>query len=278
MLPPKSIFRRMPSAIILSLRRLLGALGYANDSAELAFARLKDAARSYRLPSNGVTYEAAGWVPSNRLSIITDAWTCIDHLNRARKLVQRFPCGDPRPPEISPFLDALKPAMLIRNRIQHLDEDIFTGKNCVEGYPVLGAVSWADARGSGGHIRYSVSSGPTIDGGRMSNVELTDVDDAGDVVDFRLIAADQSVRFDEMMAALTDFMRAFEVTARRAVILAIHAAAVERGLSIEALRPHGVADMTNAMRMRRKPEGGWKCGHGDRFALVEVPPGLFDMQ
>src|SRR5208282_2817616 len=45
-----------------------------------------------------------------------------------------------------------------RNRIQHLDEDIFTGANCVEGYPVLGLVSWADGRALGGHIRYSISS------------------------------------------------------------------------------------------------------------------------
>ena len=95
MLPPTSIFRRMPGALTLSQRRLLGALAYANDSAELSFARLKEAARAYRLPTEGLGYEEAGWVPANRLSIITDAWACIDHLNRARKLVQRFPYADP---------------------------------------------------------------------------------------------------------------------------------------------------------------------------------------
>jgi hypothetical protein len=40
MLAPTSIFRRMPAALSLSLRRLLGALAYASDSAELSFTRL----------------------------------------------------------------------------------------------------------------------------------------------------------------------------------------------------------------------------------------------
>jgi hypothetical protein len=35
--------------------------------------------------------------------------------------------------------------------------------------------------------------------------------------------------------------------------------------------------MTMAIRMRRKPEGGWECGNGDGFAVVEVPPGSFDI-
>jgi hypothetical protein len=277
MVPPTSIFRRMPGAITLSQRRLLGALAYANDSAELSFARLKGAARAYRLPIEGLGYEEAGWVPANRLSIITDAWACIDHLNRALKLVRRFPCADPRPPEVRPFLDAMKPVALIRNRLQHLDEDIFKGAYCVDGNPVLGAVSWADARASGGHIRYSISSGPSIERGHMGGAQITDVDGAGDVVDFRLMAADQTVHLDEMMKALADFMGAFEVTVSRGVISALRGAALEKGVPLEGPHPHGIADMTMAMRMRRKPEGGWESGNGDSFAVVEVSPGSFDI-
>jgi len=264
----------MPSAIALAQRRLLGALAYANDSAELSFARLKEAARAHHLPTDGLGYEEAGWVPANRLSMITDAWACIDHLNRARKLVQRFPCDDPCPPEVGPFLDMTKPAASIRNRLQHLDDDIYKGANCVEGNPVLGAVSWADARASDGHVRYSISSGPSIDGGNMVSTQITDVDGAGDLVDFRLMAADQTVHFDEMMRALAAFMGMFEVTVRRAVISRLRAAAVEKGVPLEE-PPHGIADMTIAMKMRRKPEGGWECGDG--FAVVEVPPGTFNI-
>ncbi len=77
MLPPTSIFRRMPGALSLSVRRLLGALAYANDGAALSFARLKEVARLYRFPTAGLGYEDAGWVPVNRLSVITDAWASI---------------------------------------------------------------------------------------------------------------------------------------------------------------------------------------------------------
>jgi hypothetical protein len=278
MLPPTSIFRRMPAALSLSLRRLLGALAYANDSAELSFTRLKDAARAYRLPIDGLGYQEAGWVPANRLSIVTDAWACIDHLNRAHKLVNRFPFGDPRPPEVDPFLDAMKPAASIRHRIQHLDEDIFEGANCTEGNPVLGAVSWADARVSAGHIRYSISSGPSIDAGHWAKTHITDVDGAGDVVDFRLMAADQSVHLGDMMKALSDFMSAFEVTASHSALVGLRSAAMAKSSALEEPRPTGIADMTTAMRMRRKPEGGWECGNSDGFWLVEVPPGFFDIR
>jgi hypothetical protein len=40
MLPPDSILRRMPIALPLSMRRLMGALAYAYDAAELYYSRL----------------------------------------------------------------------------------------------------------------------------------------------------------------------------------------------------------------------------------------------
>jgi hypothetical protein len=277
MLPPTSIFRRMPGALALSQRRFLGALAYASDCAELSFERLRQAARAYSLPTSADGYEEAGWTPVNRLSIITDAWACVDHLNRARQLVKRSPYGDPRPAEVDPFLAATKPALDIRNRIQHLDEDIFTGANCVEGNPVMGAVSWADARNIGGHVRYSISSGPPIDGGLMAGSPLADVDGAGDVLDFALKAADQTIRLDEIMKALAAFMAAFEVTVERAVILGLREAAIRQGVSLHEPRPHGITDVTMAMRMRRKAEDGWEIGNGDGFGWVEVPVGSFDI-
>lgn len=277
MLPPTSIFRRMPGALALSQRRFLGALAYASDSAELSFDRLRQAARAYRLPTSADGYEEAGWTPANRLSIITDAWACVDHPNRARQLVKRSSYGSPRPPEVDPFLAATKPALDIRNRIQHLDEDIFTGANCVEGNPVVGAVSWADARILGGHIRYSISSGPSIDGGFMAGMQLADVDGAGDVLDFALKAADQTIHLDETMKALAAFMAAFEVTVSRAIAMGLREAAARQGASLQEPRPHGITDMTMAMRMTCTPEGGWLSGNGEAFVVVEVPPGSFDI-
>ncbi len=277
MLPPTSIFRRMPAALPLMQRRFLGALAYASDCAELSFARVKDSARAYHLPLDGLSHEEAGWVPARRLSIIADAWACVDHVNRARALVKRSPYGDPRPSEVDPFLAATKPALDIRNRIQHLEEDIFTGANCAEGNPVLGVVAWADARIAGGHVRYSISSGPTIDNGLMAWTTLVDVDGADDVLDFTLKAADRTIHLDETMKALADFMAEFEVTVTRAIISGLRETALQRGVSLQEPRPHGIADMTMAMRMRRKAAGGWECGDGDGFGLVEVPSGSFNI-
>lgn len=143
---------------------------------------------------------------------------------------------------------------------------------------MLGVASWADARASEGHIRYSVSSGPSIDSGHMGGAQIADVDGAGDVVNFRLTAPDQTVHLDEMMKILADFMGGFEVTASRAVISSLRAAAVAKGVSLEEPRPNGIADMTMAMRMRRKSGGGWEWGKDDVLAIVEVSPGCFDIR
>ena len=277
MLPATSIFRRMPGALELAQRRRLGALAYASDSAELSFQRLKEVARAYRFPGDDLTHEAAGWTPEHRLSIVTDAWACIDHLNRAKKLVQRFKVADPPPAEIGLFVHAMGPAAKIRNRLQHLDEDIFEGKNSVQGHPVLGTVSWSDKRVSTGHIRYSISSGPTIDGGLMAEVSTSDTPLTGDIVDVQLMAADQTVNLDDMMQALTEFMTAFEVLVFRAVLLAIRAAAEAQGVSLDQPRPTGISDMTTAIWLRDKTDAGWALTPDCMQMLVEVPLGAFDI-
>lgn len=278
MLSPTSIFRRIPLALPLAHRRLFGGLAYAYDGAELSFGRLREAARSYRLP-DAHDYDLAGWIPASRLSIIADAWTFVDHVNRARKLAGRLPMADPPPPEVAIFIAASKPANAIRNRLHHLDEDIFKGENLTEGHPVLGAVSWADARGDGGHVRYSIASGPSIDAGLIGKMQLTDVDGAGDVVDFRLMAGDRTAQLDELRNALVDFMGALEETVARRVRSSLRSAATEQGVSLERAGVHGIADMTMAVRMNAKPQGGgWTTRlEEDGFGRSEVPPGVIDL-
>ena len=267
----------MPGALALSQRRLLGALAYAYDGATFSFERLKTAARSYQFPEGGQPPQATGWSPENRLSIVIDVWSCVDHLSRAQKLVRRFPTAQTAPGEITTFLSAMRPASQIRNRIQHLDEDIFDGANSTEGHPVVGAVSWADARFEGGHIRYTVASGPSVDGGNTPTGSITDVDGVADVVDFRLTAADQSVSIDTLMSDLNTFMDWFELTMTRTVLSAMRDAAVAQGIPLTEPRPHGVTDMTMAMRLRRQEDGKWECKEGDVAAIVEVAPGAFDL-
>lgn len=270
----------MPGALELRQRRALGALAYAADSAELSYARLQNTARSYTLPLEGLTYEAAGWVPENRLSIITDAWSCIDHLHRAHYIVRRFDTAEPHPPEIRAFIGSMKPVKEMRNRIQHLDEDIFSGKNCVDGHPVLGSVSWTDARSENFIVHYSISSGQTIDGGIAAKTHLEADYKARDVCRFRLLAADRTLDIDLAMEALRNFIMEFEITVTRSIIFGLREACSARGISLDEPRPHGIADMTTAMRFWPKEEGVWtlRSGSADGFGLAEVPPGAFDLR
>jgi len=278
MLPATSIFRRMPFALPLAARRHFGALAYAHDSAELSFHRLKDAARSYQFPAEGLNHEAAGWIPASRLSIIADAWACIDHLSRVKELVQRFEVADPPPAEIVLFVNAVNPAAEIRDKLRRLDEEIFEGGNSVEGHPVLGTVSWSDTRSPKGLIRFSISSGPTIDGSLMAAVPVSGALQTGDIVDVQLTVADRTVNLDEMMEALADFMAKFETRVSRATLTGLLTAAQAQGVPLDEPQPHGVADMTLAVRTRGMTDAGWAPAPDDVKMLVEVPAGTFDMR
>jgi hypothetical protein len=275
MIQPNSIFRRMPKALPLSTRRLLGALAYAHDGAELSYLRMKEAARAYSMPmADSTPSPELGWTPENRLRIVSDSWACIDNLSRMRRLVTRFPYGDPRPPEVDLFLDVLKPAHDIRNRIQHLDEDIYAGKNCAEGHPVVGTVTWVDARFPDGHARYGISSGPTIDGGTMLKTRIGPPRVADDVGDFGLMAADQAINLDDLIEAARTFMVAFEVMMDRSVKSGVRAAAEAKGVPLDVAGSHWVCDMVTAMFFRQEGEA-WKLVQS--FGNVEVPPGVVDL-
>jgi len=255
------------------MRRLMGALAYAYDAAELYYGRLCASALAHKLPAPGATAPYLGWTPENRLRLVVDAWACIDHLARMEKLVLRFPYGDPRPPEVIEFLDKIVPARRIRNRIQHLDEDIFEGKNCNSGNPVLGAVSWTDGRFPLGHAQYSVSSGPTIDAGTAASWQVTPPKIPNTVSDFRLLAADQHVSIDDLVAAARSFVPVFERRLTSFVHGKILAWAGATGISVWATGKYWPCDMVGAIRFLPAEEGRFKVGQQECAFHVEVPPG-----
>lgn len=278
LLPPTSIFRCMPSILPLNLRRLLGAFAYAFDGAELSFARLRETAAQYVLPTPGMKPSPAQWHARNRLSIIVDAWAFIDHVSRVRKLVKRFPWDTPEPPiEVKDFLASTRSAD-IRNRLHHLDEDIFEGKNCVEGHPILGSVSWVDTRTPGGHTRFSISSGPTIDAGNWGGFRTDPITSSEPVCQFRLVASDREAALDELQAAARAFAQLLETSVRQSVDRAIVAEAPKRGKPPEQLCGSGVADMTMAFRLEPgDDENSGRIIPEQCHALVEVPPHTYKL-
>lgn len=276
MLNAQSFFRRIPTAISLSNRRLIGALAYAYDGADLSFRRMRETAQAYSLPREKGDAINSGWTPDNRLMIVSDAWGCIDNLNRVRRLVTRFTYEGSRPKEIEKILDDLKPANAIRNRIQHLDEDIFEGKFSTEGHPVFGAVTWVDSRMSDGHALFGVSSGPTIDAGKMLSRKITAPSVSNAVCDFELMASDQTVSVDQLMNAAHVFMVDFEETLRNGICAALRKAAEEKGVPLAQAGKYYPSDMVTAVFFRKEGQG-WKTTNSDYFARVEVPPDSIDL-
>lgn len=265
----------MPSVLPLRERRLLGAFAYAHDGSELAYERLREACEKYELPLEAPKPGPNEWTPRKRLSVIVDAWSFIDHISRARKVVTRFNWGTPgAPPEVQAFLDATKPATDIRNRLQHLDEDIFTGANCTEGHPILGSVSWVDARVPGGHTRFSVSSGPTIDAGKWAAFTADHVSDDLTVGKFKLMASDQKVDLEALRDTLAAFTDLLERSIRQSVERAVVAEAGVRSVPVEQLCRNGVTDMVTAIRLKPNGDGGFEWLTEQSHALVEVAPGV----
>jgi hypothetical protein len=269
-----SIFRCMPTALPLKVRRLFGAFAYAIDGAELSFGRLKATAARYQAPQPCQQLTDI-WMPEMRLSVITDAWAFIDHITRLRKLLPRFDYENGNMPElVQGFLDRTDDARQIRNRLQHLDEDIFGGVFCEEGHPVLGTVSWVDTRNAPIQRRYAVSSGPSIDAGTMMefSVERTE---PGIVTNFRLMASDRIVNLDRLLSEVRDFVRDFEIKVGNSVSDSVRAAASERGVAEEALSASGIADAVFLMAFAPKGPEAFEVIEDSTHGLVEVAPGSY---
>jgi hypothetical protein len=278
MLPTESIFRCMPQALHISLRRLMSGLGYAYDAAEFHYERMTEAAKAFFHPEGKAEARYMGWSPERRLSVIADAWACIDNLNRCLRLVNRFSYGDPRPEMVDPFLAAVKPAKLIRDRIQHLEEDFSSGENCEKGHPVFGTVAWIDTRYPGGFLRFFISSGPTIEKGLITSYQFTgDEHLASDVDRFSLMAFDQTVSLTELMVLTRKFMQSFEGIVRAAIFNAIRTAAADRGASLEHVGRNALTDMVSALAFRKEGENQYKWVVEDSYSRVEIPLGVLDL-
>ncbi|MBN2574922.1 MAG: hypothetical protein JXP73_10195 [Deltaproteobacteria bacterium] len=175
-------------------------------------------------------------------------------------------------------MTATKAATDIRHRIQHLDEDIFEAKHCQEGHPVLGAVSWSDTRFPSGYAVFGISSGPTIDGGKLLAMKIGQPRIEDGVGDFCLMAADQDLSLDAMVLAARQFMAEFEVTAARAIKTQLREAARSKGVSLEKAGAHQVCDMVTGVFFVPTGDGRWTTDGSRMFARVEVPPGVLDLE
>lgn len=264
----------MPSALPLKVRRLFGAFAYAVDGAQLSFERLRQSVEQYVAPPPGSQPSAIDWTSDMRLSVITDAWAFVDHVNRVRKLLTRFDLGEGTVPEVQDFLESTDGARQIRNRLQHLDEDIHNGVFSEEGHPVLGTVSWTDGRSPTVRRNFAVASGPSIDAGNMIEFSIEAHAPQG-VGNLKLMAADHRVSLDELMNRLETFVPWFEKQVQTSIGKNIRAAAQEQNKGVEAFCANGITDMVMLATFEPKPDGTFELKADEMHAFVEVPPGTY---
>lgn len=221
---PTSIFRCMPRILPPGYRRLLGSFAYTVDGAELCYARLREAAMDYDLPM-----PKAGWPARNRLAMFVDSWSLVDHVARARKLLSRFPWQEKSSGELNDFIRDTRAATQIRNRLTRMDDE------AQEPMTILGTLSWVDARKSGTHTRYAISSGPGVDAETLVNTPVSGIPAGSDVAQFRLQVAEQEVDLDALHVAILQFAARLEEATVSSVRHALRDSAEKRGVPIEEL-------------------------------------------
>lgn len=266
-----SIFRCMPSILPPGYRRLLGSFAYAVDGAELCNARLHETAQQYQLPVPDI-----GWPARNRLTMFIDAWSLVDHVARARKLVSRFPWQDSNSAELNEFIRDTRPATQIRNRLNQLDDDIQSGSLSVEDQAILGTISWVDVRVPGGHTRYAISSGPCPRGETLVEPQTHRLAEDGEVGQFRLLVAEQEVDLDALHFSLAQFATQLEAAMAKSVHEALTEEAAKRGVPVAQLCASGPFDMTVATRFEPEAPGNGRLKAGERYAAAEIPSDAFD--
>lgn len=277
MLAPDSIFRCMPTALQVTLRRLMGGLGYAFDGAEMYYGRVKSAARGFYVPGHTKEQRENSWTSELRLSVVLDTWSCVDSLNRCRQIVSRFPYGDPHPVFVDDYLAQMETVRLLRNRIQHLDEDYQSGKHFDLGHPVFGTVSWTDTRFPNGFLQFAISSGPIVEGGLMQRYAFKKNFTGTDcITDICLMAFDRTANLDELMQTTRSFITNFESLVKSSVVETLRRAAVSRGVPLEQAGRNAVCDMISAMAFY-KNGNHWVLVTDESSAKVEIPLGSLDL-
>jgi hypothetical protein len=275
MLGPESIFRQLPQALHISLRRLLGALGYAFDAVEIHHERLIAAARDFYKRESQQGF--CDLRPEQRIGMICDAWSCLDWMHRFRQLVSRLP-GEPRPPFVDSLLNELDAARLLRNRLHHFDEDFAKGEHCESSHPILGTLSWVDNRYPSGFLYVLIASGPTLEGGQIANFPMpAQADLPSEIGCFSLLAFDRTLCLSALLGKIKEFMHSFEPLCRTNMARALREAATEKSVPLEVAGRYALCDMVTAFAFDASGDQ-WILNASSSYSRVEVPIGSMDLQ
>jgi hypothetical protein len=203
MLPPESFFQRPPYVLDVAQKCFVAALRYAYEITELHYGRLVAALSPVGFAQHDVSSES-------RVAIFADVWGAIDNLNRARQLFSAFPHISDRV-DVRQFVAEAEQIRLLRNRLQHLDEDFVSGKNLTKGYPIYGGLTWFNRTEERTVIIGMMIAGPSSlrDGGVMSEATIPGHWGQG-VSNISLAAFDHKIEISRFVQLLREIIAALD--------------------------------------------------------------------
>jgi hypothetical protein len=212
-----SVFYRIPRSLNAHERLAIEGVRNSILMIFLHYDRIRETACAYRIPAESSEVSEMG----QRLTIIADAWAVVDCANRLRTLLERYPSLRIRENhDVRRFLTRSKRAVTLRNRFQHLAENLPRRVEITRASQTLfGELTWIFIPDGEGEIRsaqvYGVAIGGTPhDSDRQQASRITAVGGAKVEVPvgrFELHAFDECLNLSELMTNIRTLIPGLEV-------------------------------------------------------------------
>lgn len=228
-----SYLRRLPVGLHPENRLRMDAIVVASDIVSQCYQDLSKLGAEI-----GATFGEIG--PLQRAAFIGFAWSIVDQLHAVRQLVTP-PRGIPAGPATQRFLDAAEPATLLRNKMDHLRNNLSNlSAKKGERYPLFGAISYvlSNTDPQSGGLLMTVSSGALHGGDLFPAVNPAGRSYSTPVGLLQLNAFDFTFEFSPALAALQDYLAITEVSAEKKMRAAAEVEAAKGVHTVEELLVH----------------------------------------
>lgn len=228
-----SYLRRLPVGLHPENRLRMDAIVVASDIVSQCYQDLS------RLGAEiGATLGQIGY--PQRAAFIGLAWSIVDQLHAVRQLVTP-PTGTPAGPATQRFLDAAEPATLLRNKMDHLKNNLSNlSAKKGERYPLFGAISYvlSNPDPQSGGLLMTVSSGALHGGDLFPAVNPAGRSYSTPVGLLQLSAFYLTFEFSPALAALQDYLAITEAGTEKKMRAAAEAEAEKGVHTVEELLAH----------------------------------------
>jgi hypothetical protein len=208
MLPSNDFLRHLPQCLAPVERLRLETLLFAHDLMEIALSRL------YTV---GLGFDANNDNDTHRFTMVSDAWTIVDQVHVVRQVLDSL-TGDDRKPDTQAFIDDFAAATLLRNKMDHLNENLENrAKAKGRKNALFGMVSffrpYADLWEQGlrdGKVKgdlFIVSAGSTPRGDMAGGVAFHDLDISLTICSFKLEAFELSLLIERAVLQLRPLLK-----------------------------------------------------------------------